>query len=77
MDTKSIEKDNSVVEKAPSFLQVIGSVLSAFVGIQNKKNKERDFKHGNHKVFIIVGLLMTFTFLVTLITIVQIVLSQK
>ncbi|MFA7555091.1 MAG: DUF2970 domain-containing protein [Spongiibacteraceae bacterium] len=76
MNTKHTEKDNDKQDKAPTFLQVIGSVLSAFIGIQNKKNKERDFKYGNHRVFIIVGLMMTLTFLVTVITIVQVVLSQ-
>ena len=39
-------------DKSPSFLQVVGSVLAAFFGVQSSKNKERDFKHGNHRVFI-------------------------
>ena len=62
--------------KAPTVLQVIGSVLRAFIGIQTKENKERDFKYGNHKVFIIAGLIMTFVFLATVITIVQIVVAK-
>ena len=63
-------------EKAPNLFQVIGSVLSAFIGIQNSKNKERDFKHGNHKVFIAVGIIMTLLFLATVITVVQIVTAK-
>ena len=63
-------------DKAPNLLQVIGSVLSAFIGIQSSKNKERDFKHGNHKVFIIVGVGLTITFLLTVFTVVQVVLSK-
>lgn len=62
-------------DKAPSLLQVIGSVLAAFIGIQNSKNKERDFKHGNHKVFIAVGIVMTLVFLFSVFTVVQLVLS--
>lgn len=69
------DNDAGNTGKAPNLLQVIGSVLAAFFGVQSSKNKERDFQHGNHKVFIIVGILMTLAFLATVITIVQIVLS--
>lgn len=62
-------------DKAPNLFQVMASVLAAFFGVQSSKNKERDFKHGNHKVFIIVGIIMTLAFLLTVVTIVQIVLS--
>ena len=62
-------------EKPPSLWQVICSVLAAFVGIQNSKNKQRDFKHGNHKVFIAVGIAMTLLFLLSVFTVVQLVLS--
>jgi hypothetical protein len=62
-------------DKAPNLFQVMASVLAAFFGVQSSKNKERDFKHGNHKVFIIVGILMTLAFLLTVVIIVQVVLS--
>lgn len=71
----SSEQDKSS-DKAPNLLQVIGSVLAAFVGVQNKKNKERDFKHGNHRVFIAVGITMTLVFLISVFTVVQLVLAQ-
>lgn len=60
----------------PSILQVIGSVLAAFFGVQSKKNKERGFKHGSHKQFIIMGILMTITFIATVILVVQLVLRN-
>lgn len=63
-------------DKPPTFLQMVGSVLAAFFGVQSKKNKERDFKHGNHKVFIAIGILMTLVFLATVITVVQIVVAK-
>jgi hypothetical protein len=77
-DQSTVKKSNNNDKnnQAPSLLQVIGSVLSAFIGIQNSKNKERDFKHGNHKVFIIVGIGLTITFLLTVFTVVQLVLSK-
>jgi|TARA_B110000908_G_scaffold138224_1_gene164239 hypothetical protein len=84
--SRMIKKDDSLLNrdeqsvaeehgKPPSLLQVIASVLAAFFGVQSSKNKERDFKHGNHKVFILVGVAMTFAFLLTVVAVVQIVLS--
>ncbi len=69
-------QDKNEEEQAPTLLQVIGSVLASFFGVQSSKNKERDFKHGNHRVFIAVGIIMTLMFLITVYTVVQIVLSQ-
>ena len=69
-------QDKPKDEKAPNLLQVVASVLAAFFGVQSSKNKERDFKHGNHKVFIIVGLVMTVVFLLTVFTVVQMVLAK-
>lgn len=71
-DKQQIVDEN---DKAPNLFQVMASVLAAFFGVQSSKNKERDFKHGNHKVFIIVGILMTLAFLLTVVIIVQVVLS--
>ncbi len=73
----SKDAGHEVVEsKKPTLLQVIFSVMAAFVGIQNKKNKERDFKYGNFKVFVAVAATFTLIFLVTIITIVQIVIGK-
>lgn len=79
MNTQQSDEDRDNAEdsgKAPTFFQVMGSVLAAFFGVQSSKNKERDFKHGNHKVFIAVGIVMTLVFLLTVITVVQIVLAK-
>lgn len=61
---------------APTMLQVIGSVMAAFIGIQSKKNKERDFKHGNFKVFVVVAAIFTLLFLIGIFTVVQIVTGK-
>ncbi len=61
--------------KPPSLLQVFASVMAAFFGVQSSKNKERDFKNGNFKVFIAVGFIMTALFLATVIGIVNWVIS--
>jgi hypothetical protein len=59
-----------------TLLQVIGSVLMAGLGIQSSKNKERDFKQGNFKSFIIVGLAFTVLFVVAVATVVNTVLDS-
>jgi hypothetical protein len=63
-------------EDKPNLLQVIGSVLMAGLGVQSKKNKERDFKHGSFKAFIIVGLIVTILFVVTVVSVVSTVLDS-
>lgn len=77
-----MNNDNSSNEKKspdskPSIFQVIASVLSAFFGVQNSKNKERDFKHGNHRTFIIIGIIMTFVFIMSVFMIVQLVIYNS
>ena len=61
-------------QKAPGTLQIVGSVLSAAIGIQSSKNQQRDFKHGKARVFIIAGIIFTLLFIATVFTIVHLVL---
>lgn len=58
----------------PSVLQVVGSVLSAFFGVQSEKNRERDFGRGNALVFIAVGVILTLLFVLLVWGVVQMVL---
>ncbi len=50
------------------------SVLAAALGVQNRKNRERDFTHGNPVVFIVAGLIFTVLFVLTLVGVVYLVL---
>ena len=61
-------------QKSPGVIDVVMSVLAAGLGIQNRKNLERDFEHGNPVVFIIAGLLFTVLFVGTLIGVVYLVI---
>lgn len=72
------EKDTSKnpALKKPNILQVIGSVMAAGFGVQSSKNRERDFKQGNLKVYVITGLIFTALFIFTIYTIVSTVISQ-
>ena len=60
--------------RRPSLLQVVGSVLSAFFGVQSQKNRERDFGDGNPFVFIAVGVVLTALFVLVVWSVVQMVL---
>jgi hypothetical protein len=55
-------------------LQVLGSVLSSFFGVQKNENRERDFKHGRARDFILVGVLLTAAFVLLVVGVVQLVM---
>jgi hypothetical protein len=57
-----------------SILQVIQSVLAASFGVQSNRNRERDFKQGSAKAFIIAGVVGTLLFILTVYTVVKVVL---
>jgi len=57
-------------------MSVIGSVFAAGLGVQNSKNRERDFKEGNFKVFVVAGIVFTLLFIGAVFTIVQLVLRN-
>jgi hypothetical protein len=59
-----------------SFLQMVGSVLASFFGVQSAKNRERDFAHGKARTFILIGILMTIVWYGTISLVVHLVLQQ-
>lgn len=65
--------DVSTEENKPGFWQVVLSVLAAAIGVQNSKNRERDFTHGDPVVFIVAGLIFTVIFVLTIIGVVMLV----
>ena len=73
---QSIDDKKPQHDSPPSLFQVIGSVLAAFFGVQNSKNRERDFKHGNHRHFIITGIVLTVVFMLSIYALVQLVLTN-
>ncbi len=60
----------------PTLRQIISSVFAAAIGVQSDKNRERDFKHGNVKTYVIAGVIFGVLFVATIITIVQVVLKS-
>ncbi len=62
-------------DKIP-FWRVMISVIQASFGVQNKDNRERDFKQGRLLPFIVAAVLFTVVFVLTLMTIVSSVLNS-
>ena len=61
-------------EKKLSFLQILGSVFSSFFGVQKDATRERDFRRGRARDFILVGVLLTVVFILTVWGVVQLVM---
>lgn len=57
-----------------SLMQVFGSVISSFVGVQKNATRERDFKRGRARDFIIVGVVLTLLFILAVWGVVQLVM---
>ena len=74
---EATEQDTQQAEMRPSLklLQMLFSSLAAGFGVQSGKNRQRDFGHGDPKRFIILGIVMTGVFLLTMMGIVKLVLS--
>lgn len=62
MSTASPEDGNRYsveTRQSLTFLQMVGSILASFFGVQSAERRERDFALGKPLAFILVGVLMT------------------
>ncbi len=57
----------------PDILHVIKSVVAAGIGVQSNKNREIDFQHGSMGSYIVVGIIATILFILTLVLVVSLV----
>lgn len=72
----SVDEENLKEQQGrPNLLQVIGSVLAAAFGVQSAKNRQRDFAGGSATTFIVVGVIATILFVVTLYTLVKVIIG--
>jgi len=70
--------DSATPERSGTgFLNVMQSVAAAMIGVQSRKNKERDFTHGKPIHFIVGGLIGTALFLLVIWLIVQYLLATS
>lgn len=66
--------ENPEQQKPPTIIEVAFSVIAAAFGVQNSKNRERDFTTGNPLVFIAAGLIFTVLFVLTIVGIVNLII---
>lgn len=59
-----------------TFIQMLGSTLSAALGVQSERNRERDFSRGKASHFILMGIGFTVVFVIVMALIVKLVLAQ-
>jgi hypothetical protein len=59
-----------------SLLQMIGSALAAAFGVQSSRNRERDFSRGKPIHFIIIGVVLTILFVLSVAGVVSLVLRN-
>lgn len=75
-DTDGLEQSQAVDNDQPlTLLQMFGSAISAMIGVQSKEKRERDFARGKASHFIIVGMVLTAIFVLTMAGVVSLVLS--
>lgn len=60
----------------PSLGRVFGSVLASLFGVQSGRNRERDFTQGRPWVYVVVGLVVTVVFVLSVWFVVKMVLKS-
>jgi hypothetical protein len=73
--TDKSSQNTDISNKKSSMGQIIGSVFAAMMGVQSDKNREKDFAASNAKSYIIAGVIFTILFIVTIVTVVNVVVS--
>ncbi|KUM53154.1 hypothetical protein AR688_04315 [Rheinheimera sp. EpRS3] len=64
-----------MTNQKPSLSQVIKAVLGALVGVQSEQQRQQDFSASSPLPYIVVGVIVTLLFVVTLLLVVSWVLS--
>ena len=70
-----MDQDKKDAARAPSFIDVLGSVLASMFGVQSSRMRERDFTHGKPSQYIIIGLIVTVVFMLTIWVVVSLVMK--
>ena len=69
------DSDDTKDMPSPAFLGVLGSVLASMFGVQSNRKRAQDFTHGKPWQYILVGLLVTVVFILTVWGVVKLVMK--
>lgn len=75
MSNQNEKKLPDTSERGQSLWQVVASVLASMFGVQSSKKHEQDFAKGRAWVYIVVGLVATLAFILTVWFLVQMALK--
>lgn len=71
-----MEDKNTTEEPEPLTLrELLGSVLAAAIGVQSDRNRERDFRRGSARLYVVMGVVATVAFVGVVYLVVKLVLS--
>ncbi len=70
-----IQPHSKITSKPLTLLQLLLSTLAAFFGVQTQQNRQRDFQSASPLPFIIMGIVLAILLVISLITLVNLVLS--
>ncbi len=68
-------KNSQSEQQNQSVWRVMRSIMASFVGVQSKENLEEDFKKGKASTYILVGIIATLAFVLTVFGIVKLVMA--
>ena len=68
--------ENRDKPRAPSLSKVLGSVLASMFGVQSTRKREEDFMYGRPYQYIIVGLIVTVVFILSVWGVVKLVMRM-
>lgn len=74
MSEQQLQRNDDQDEPPLTLRQMLQSVLAAAFGVQNDRNRTRDFSHGKPCHFVALGLLFTLGFVLLLYAAVRLVL---
>lgn len=74
MSTQRDSHNDGNSAKDIPFWRMVLSVMQAAFGVQNRKNRERDFASASIKGFVVAALIFTTLLVLVLVTVVQMVL---
>ena len=70
-----MSSENQDEVRTPSFARVFGSVLASMFGVQSSRKHKEDFVHGKPSHYIMIGLIVTVLFILTVWGVVKLVMK--